>query len=226
MADPAPAGFPGFPPEAMRFLRDLRANNDRDWFTAHRQTYDQAIRGPAEAFLAQLEPALASLIGGPVTGKIFRIHRDVRFAKDKSPYNTHLHIAFPARGGGGDAVACGYFFALEPDHVTLGAGGFDFAGPVLDAYRAAVADPAKGATLERILGKLTKAGLRIEGATLKRVPQPYAQDHPRGGLLRRKGLHVWRDVTDPAVITGKALFPEVIASFETLAPLVKWLSGL
>jgi uncharacterized protein (TIGR02453 family) len=226
MPDPASAGFPGFPPQAMQFLGDLRAHNDRDWFTAHRQTYDQAIRGPAETFLAQLELALAALTGGPVTGKIFRIHRDVRFAKDKRPYNTHLHIAFPARGGGGNAVACGYFFALEPDHVTVGAGGFDFAGPVLDAYLAAVADPAKGAALEKILAKLTRTGLRIEGAALKRVPQPYAQDHPRGDLLRRKGLHVWRDVTDPAVITGETLFPEVIATFETLAPLVKWLSAL
>jgi uncharacterized protein (TIGR02453 family) len=223
MADPA--AFPGFPPEAMRFLGDLRAHNDRDWFAAHKQTYDSAVRAPAEAFLAQLEPRIAALTGRPVTGKIFRIHRDVRFSKDKSPYNTHLHIAFPARGGG-DAVACGYFFALEPDHVTLGAGGFDFSGPVLDAYRAAVADPAKGAALEKILSKLEKAGLRIEGAALKRVPAPYAQDHPRGDLLRRKGLHVWRDVTDPAVITGEALFPETVATFETLAPLVKWLSAL
>jgi uncharacterized protein (TIGR02453 family) len=214
----------------MGFLGDLRAHNDRDWFAAHRKVYDTAVRAPAEALLAHLEPQIAALTGHPVTGKIFRIHRDVRFSKDKSPYNTHLHIAFPARrsagSGGGDAVACGYFFGLEPDHATLGAGGFDFAGPVLDAYRAAVADPAKGAALEKILGKLTKAGLRIEGAALKRTPPPYAQDHPRGDLLRRKGLHVWRDITDPAVITGVALFPEAVATFETLAPLVKWLSAL
>jgi uncharacterized protein (TIGR02453 family) len=226
MADPVSAGFPGFPPQAMPFLADLRDHNDRDWFNAHRQTYDQAVRGPGEALLACLEPALALLTGGPVSGKIFRIHRDVRFSKDKRPYDTHLHIAFPARRGGGDAVACGYFFALEPERVLLGAGGFDFAGPILDAYRAAAADPVKGAALEKILAKLTKAGLRTEGAELKRVPQPYAQDHPRAGLLRRKGLHVWRDVTDPAVISGETLFAETLATFETLAPLVKWLSAL
>ena len=141
MADDRLSGFPGFPTQAMGFLADLRENNDRAWFTAHRQTYDQAIRGPAESLLACLEPALAELTGRTVSGKIFRIHRDVRFSKDKRPYNTHLHIAFPAREGGG--VACGYFFALEPERVLLGAGGFYFAGPVLDAYRAAVADPRR-----------------------------------------------------------------------------------
>ena len=226
MADTASAGFPGFPPQAMPFLADLRDNNERDWFTAHRQIYDQAIRGPGEALLACLEPALASLTGGAVSGKIFRVHRDVRFSKDKRPYNAYLHIAFPARGGPREAVACGYFFGLEPAGVRLGAGGFDFAGPVLDAYRAAVADPEKGSALEKLLAKLSKAGLRVEGAELKRTPQPYAQDHPRAALLRRKGLHVWRDISDPEVIGGEALFEETLATFKTLAPLVKWLSDL
>ncbi len=220
-------GFPGFPPAAQRFFADLRANNDRDWFNAHKATYETAIKAPAQAFLAHLEPELAVLAGGPVSGKIFRIHRDVRFSKDKRPYNAHLHIAFPAaHGRSSDVVACGYFFALEPEKVVLGAGGFDFAGPVLDAYRAAVADPKKGAALHAILDKLTKAGFRIEGAELKRVPAPYPADHPRADLIRRKGLHVWRDIEDPAVITGPGLFAEARSTFAALAPLVKWLSTL
>ena len=227
MADPHPDGFPGFPPEAQRFLADLRDHNDRDWFAAHRQTYEQAVRGPGEALLASLEPELAALTGRPVGGKIFRVHRDVRFSKDKRPYNAHLHIAFPAaHGRSSDVIACGYFFALEPEKAILGAGGFDFAGPVLDAYRAAVADPKKGAALQAILGKLTKAGFRIEGAEFKRVPAPYPADHPRADLIRRKGLHVWRDIDDPAVITGPGLFGAMKTTFATLAPLVKWLSAL
>ena len=224
MADPHPDGFPGFPPEAQRFLADLRDHNDRDWFAAHRQTYEQAVRGPGEALLASLEPELAALTGRPVGGKIFRVHRDVRFSKDKRPYNAHLHIAFPARGGEG--TACGYFFGLDAERVRVGAGGFDFAGPVLDAYRAAVADPKKGPALQAILDKLAKAGLSIEGAELKRTPAPYPADHPRAALLRRKGLHVWRDIADPAVIADGRLFAETLATFTTLTPLVRWLSNL
>ena len=225
-------GFPGFPPAAQRFLADLAANNDRDWFNANKATYETAIKAPAQALLACLEPELAALAGGPVSGKIFRIHRDVRFAKDKRPYNTHLHIGFPAappkaaEGRSNDVVACGYFFGLETDKAVLGAGGFDFAGPVLDAYRAAAADPKKGAALRAILGKLAKAGLRIEGAELKRAPAPYPADHPRADLIRRKGLHVWRDIEDPAVIAGPMLFAEMKTTFTTLAPLVRWLSAL
>ncbi|HLZ77261.1 DUF2461 domain-containing protein [Phenylobacterium sp.] len=218
------ASFPGFPPEAMGFLANLRDNNDREWFAAHRKTYDQAIKGPAEHLLAALEPALADLTGRPVTGKIFRIHRDVRFSKDKRPYNAHLHIAFPARSG--EMTACGYFFGLEPERVLVGAGGFDFSGPVLDAYRAAAADAKKGPALEAILAGLEKAGLRIEGAELKRVPQPYARDHPRAALLRRKGLNAWRDITDRKTVESEALFAETIAAFTTLAPLVNWLADL
>jgi len=220
-------GFPGFPPAAQTFLADLAANNDRDWFNAHKATYETAIKAPAQVLLAHLEPELAALAGGPVSGKIFRIHRDVRFSKDKRPYNAHLHIAFPAaHGRSSDVVACGYFFGLEQEKAILGAGGFDFAGPVLDAYRAAAADPKKGAALQAILDKLTKSGFRIEGAELKRVPAPYPADHPRADLIRRKGLHVWRDIDDPAVITGPGLFGAMKMTFTTLAPLVKWLSVL
>lgn len=226
MANDTSTGFPGFPAQAQQFLANLRDHNDRDWFNEHRQTYDQAVRGPGETLLACLEPELAALTGGPVSGRIFRIHRDIRFSKDKRPYNPHLRIAFPARGGTGDVVACGYFFGLDPERVRLGAGGFDFAGPVLDAYRAAVADPKKGPALEAILAKLAKAGLSVEGEALKRTPQPYAQDHPRADLLRRKGLHVWRDIADPAIITDARLFAETMTTFKTLAPLVRWLSSM
>ena len=220
-------GFPGFPPAAQAFLADLRDHNDRDWFSAHKPTYEAAIKAPAEILLAHLEPELAALAGGPVSGKIFRIHRDVRFSKDKRPYNAHLHIAFPAaHGRASDVAACGYFFGLEPDKAILGAGGFDFAGPVLDAYRAAVADGKTGAALQAILHKLAKAGFRVEGAELKRTPAPYPADHPRADLIRRKGLHVWRDIDDPAVITGPGLFTEMKATYAALAPLVRWLSAL
>lgn len=224
MSNTSSADFPGFPPQAQPFLADLRDNNDRAWFSDHKAIYDQAVRGPAEALVACLEPALAELTGHAVDGKIFRIHRDIRFSKDKRPYNAHLHIAFPARRG--EMTACGFFFALEPERVLVGAGGFDFSGPVLDAYRAAVAEPAKGAALEKLLAKLAKDGLRVEGAELKRVPQPYAQDHPRADLLRRKGLNVWRDIAEPAVITGDALYAQTLATFKTLAPLVTWLAAL
>lgn len=84
--------FEGFPGEAQTFLGELRDNNTREWFTAQRARHERLIKAPAEAFVAALAPRLASLAGKPVTGKIFRVHCDVRFSHDKSPYNAHLHV--------------------------------------------------------------------------------------------------------------------------------------
>lgn len=212
--------FAGFPPHAQTFLTDLRAHNDRDWFAAHRATYDAAVRAPAEAFVAGMEPWLSALAGRPMNGKIYRIHRDVRFSKDKTPYNAHLHIGFaPAAAPHGP----GFYFGLEPGRLVPGAGAFEFPGAGLDAYRAAVARPDSGAELESILARL--AGFRIEGAELKRAPAPYPADHPRAALLRRKGLSAWRDLADPEVLRGPALGQTCEATFARLAPLHDWLAA-
>lgn len=218
--------FDGFSRRAMAFLGDLRANNNRDWFTANRPIYDETIGIPAERLLRIMAPRLAVLAGHPVRGKIFRIHRDIRFSKDKSPYNAHLHMAFTAEGRPGmKCEGSGFFLALEPDRLTLGAGVFEFAGAALDAYRKAVADRRSGEALAKILAGLTAAGFRLEGQQLKRVPVPFEPDHPRADLLRRKGLSAWCDLTDQTVISSPALFGACIASFEALAPFHRWLSN-
>jgi uncharacterized protein (TIGR02453 family) len=221
------AAFPGFP-GAQAFLAGLAQHNDRDWFNANKRAYEQTIKGPAEAFVACLEPQLAAIAGGPVSGRIFRIHRDVRFAKDKRPYNAHLHIAFGpgATRAGREETPRGYFFGLYPDRAVLGAGGFHFQGPMLDAYRAGAADASKGPRLEAILRQTAKAGYRVEGEQLKRVPAPYAADHPRGELIRRKSLNAWRDIDDPATVSGAGLTPQALEVFAALTPLVSWLASL
>jgi uncharacterized protein (TIGR02453 family) len=216
------AAFPGFP-GAMAFLADLKANNDRDWFAAHRDAYDRAIRQPAEAFAAAAAPELEALAGRPVSVKIFRVHRDVRFSKDKSPYNAHLHIGFslqPSQGAG--RPTCGYYFGLEPERLHLGAGTFEFPGRALDAYRAAVADEVHGCALTALMQELERAGFRFGETELKRVPAPFPADHPRGDLLRRKGLAAWLELTDRRLIEGPALIGEVLGVFQALAPLNGW----
>lgn len=210
--------FAGFPTGAQAFLGDLAANNDRDWFTAHRASYESAVRAPAEAFVAAVGPLLSEIAGQPVSGKIFRIHRDVRFSKDKRPYHAHLHIGFTSASGvslkpGGS----GFYFGLEPGRLVLGAGIFEFVGLTLDAWRARV--DSSGDELQAMLDDLSAAGFRIDGPELKRVPAPYPADHSGADLLRRKGLTVWRDITDPAVITGPALMSKCEETFRRLAPL-------
>jgi uncharacterized protein (TIGR02453 family) len=212
--------FPGFPPDAMDFLAALKANNDRAWFAANRATYEQAIREPTEAFVAIITARLEALSASPVTAKVFRIHRDVRFSKDKSPYNAHLHIGFAT---GDRQSGSGFYFGLEPDRLHLGAGAFEFSGRVLDSYRAAAADEAAGPALADLLAALSRAGFRVDAPALKRVPAPYAADHPRRDLLRRKGVTAWRELTDRSLIQGPALLDEVFSAFQALAPLNQWI---
>ncbi len=163
---------------ARGFLTRLRDNNSRDWFQAHKADHEAQVKRPAEALLDRLSDPLSALAGAPVKPKLFRIHRDLRFARDKTPYNTHLHLGWSAPDG------TAWMFGLSPDYCCAGAGvmGFDKAGLV--AWRDHVA--------QRGFVDLTR--WRLDPPALKRVPPPYPQDHPHGDLLRRKGLLVWHDL--------------------------------
>ena len=109
-------------PATVEFLAALRSHNDRDWFAAHKADYEDHLKYPAEQFAAALASELAAATGKPHDYRIFRIHRDVRFAKDKTPYSAHLHISLSPEGGcreGGPV----WMFGLDPDGLNLGAGG-------------------------------------------------------------------------------------------------------
>jgi len=215
--------FSGFPPAAMPFLRDLKANNAREWFNSRREVYEGSIRAPAEAFVQAIQPWLEDLAGHPLRAKIFRIQRDVRFSKDKSPYNTHLHIGFAdATAAVGDNCS-GFYLGLETDRLVLGAGMFETSGATLDAFRAAIDRESDGESLAAIVADLTTQSFRIDGAELKRTPAPYAPTHPRADLLRRKGLSAWRETTNAGLISSPALMEFCEETFSALLPLHAWL---
>lgn len=217
------APFLGFP-ETQGFLRELRANNERAWFNAHKADYERVFKAPAEAFVAELRPRLEALAGVPLGGKLFRIHRDVRFSKDKSPYNTHLHLGFQhQRAGGESRRRGGFYFGLEPETLTLGVGAFDFGPADLERYRKAVADDAWGGDLAELV---TGLGARQHDADLKRVPAPYPADHPRAEFLKRKGLNIWRDIDDPALVASPDLVDAVVAHFTALDAVNVWLTDV
>lgn len=189
-------------PDTVAFLTALRANNDRHWFEAHKDDYDAQLKQPGQAFAAALAAALESGTGEAHAWKIFRIHRDVRFSRDKTPYNSHLHISLSPNGdceNGGPV----WMFGLDPDGLTLGAGIFAFSKPQLEAWRARVAGP-EGQAVEQLLAELAQDGIRLSEPELKRVPAPYPAEHPRSHLLRHKGLTAWIDCGDARRAFGKA----------------------
>ncbi|PUB09782.1 uncharacterized protein (TIGR02453 family) [Yoonia sediminilitoris] len=209
-----------FSHDTIDFLAALRANNSRAWFEGNRGAYHDAVRDAARDFAETLSSLLEMHGHGPVTPKIFRINRDLRFSKDKTPYNAHVHIAFRPADAGPDGPA--WMVGLEPGKLTLGAGIMQFAPSQLDAWRESVAGPA-GAQLQRDLDNLRKRGCSLSDPDLVRVPKPYEKDHPRADLLRRKGLVVWWHTDDTHMAFGPEGPARCQEKLQTFAAVMVWL---
>ncbi len=214
----------GFSSEGLGFLRSLAANNDRDWFNAHKADYKAQVEAPAKQFAAFVAAGLSAMTGDGIAHKVFRIYRDVRFSKDKTPYNTHVRIGWFAEGAG--TIKRGFFFSLETDKTVFGAGSMDFGKQGLEIYREAIVDETKGAAVVVLLSKLGKGGASLHDAELKRVPRGYDADHPRAALLRRKSLAAWLESDPEKFVQAKDGEAAALSSFERLLPLYGWLRDL
>jgi len=184
--------FTGFHPNAFTFLTGLAEHNDRVWFHEHEAEYKGLLLEPARELVVALGERLAAVAPGihadpRVNGSIMRIARDTRFTNDKTPYKTHLDL-WLWEGAGPSRECAGYFLRLDSDAVTLGVGVHHFTTAGLAAYRQAVDDGRRGPTLDRAVRSALTAGARFGPARWKRVPAPYAADHPRAELLRHDGL--------------------------------------
>ena len=125
--------------DALGFFDDLGANNTRDWFTANKSRYEAAVKRPAEALLAETGARLEAQTGRAQKAKLYRIHRDLRFSKDKTPYNTHLHLQWTDPRTG----VC-HLFGVSRDYVCAGVGAMGFDKPALERWRDAIAGDSGG----------------------------------------------------------------------------------
>ena len=215
------APFDSFSPEALRFLGDLRANNTKDWFAANKSTYEAHLKAPGKRFADAMADALRDLTGEDHSSKIFRIHCDVRFSKDKTPYNAHLHLAFTPDGAARQPPM--WFFGLSPDRLSLGCGVFQYEREALEGFRSAMAGPM-GAELSALTAELRAAAVRISDPDLKRVPSGFAKDHRNAEALRRKGFAAWIDVGAPTFAVEPALVERTTEQFRKLMPVFRLLS--
>lgn len=173
-----------FSPGLFRFLEELRAHNDRDWFAANKERFEQEVRDPMLAFITDVAGPLAKISRQvvvdprPVGGSLFRIYRDTRFAKDKSPYKTHVAAQFRHRAGK-DVHAPGFYVHLEPGQVLAAAGLWHPDPVALQAVRSAIA--SKPAAWKRSV-----AGCTLEGEAAKRPPRGFDPEHPLIEEIKRK----------------------------------------
>jgi uncharacterized protein (TIGR02453 family) len=210
-----------FSPALFGFLAELEDNNNREWFHANKDRYREEVQEPLLAFIA----AFAEPLGGisshftadprPVGGSMFRIYRDVRFSKDKSPYKTHAAAQFRHREGK-DVHTPGFYLHLEPGNVFMGSGLWHPAGPTLGAVRTAIADDPKG-------WKSATEGLELGGESLKRGPKGFDPDHPLIEDLKRKDFVCFSNTTQTAAC--RSGFLDLFAeSCRQSAPFVRFLT--
>jgi uncharacterized protein (TIGR02453 family) len=231
MAASAPAtAFEGFPAATFEFLKGITEHNDKVWFEAHRAEYELGYVQAAAQFVDAAGPALKKVsktveYEAKVNGSLMRIHRDVRFSKDKTPYKTHLDAWFwDGEERGWDKP--GFYFRLTADSLYLGAGMHHFEKDLLDRYRAAVLDPKKGKALEKAIADVKAAGPYKMGApTRKTVPRGFDAEHPRAALLLHEGLYAdWEGKIPREARTAKFV-DFCVAHFRGVAPISKWLVG-
>lgn len=211
-----------FTDDTLGFLSDLSANNTRDWFTENRERYETQYRAPAGEYMDRLSAFLEGQTGLLHEPKLFRIHRDLRFARDKTPYNPHVHISFVPRDPAGLSPV--WMAGLATEYFSLGCGllAFDAAGLV--RYRENVAGE-RGPALADLLARLAAGGVRLSEPDLKRVTAPYGKSHPMADLLRRKGLAGWIDA-DARDGLGQAGIAASQAGFARLRPLFDLMRSL
>jgi uncharacterized protein (TIGR02453 family) len=202
--------FSGFPEQALVFYEGLRADNSKAYWSDHKPTYEQCVKAPMEALLAQLEPEFGR-------AKLFRPYRDVRFSKDKTPYKDHAAAVVE----GDDPGAGALYVQLSADGLYVGGGYWRTQTDQAQRLRAAIADDLTGGALQRILDGLT--GWELYGERLQRLPKPYDDNHPRADLLRLKALAVARAFEPAEWLHEPECGERVAASWRALLPLNDWL---
>ena len=212
--------------DCLLFLEELRHNNDRAWFAENKERYEASVREPSLRLIEAIGPRLEKLspffpaVPKRVGGSLMRIHRDTRFAKDKTPYKTNVGIHFRHEVGK-DVHAPGFYVHIEPERCFVGAGCWRPASPALLAIRRKIDDEPTRWKRARD-AKAFRDNYQLEGERLKTAPRDFAKDHPMIDDLRRKdfiGLSplVESDVTSPDLVST------IIARFRAARSLMQFL---
>lgn len=204
--------FRGFPEAGIQYLVDLAANNDREWFAANKAILESQLLAPARLLCQELEAFLGVLTGTEYTTRLYRMHRDLRFSADKTPYNTHLHISFLGPPG-----TCAWHLGIDTKSVSVGAGTFEFTQEQVQAFRTLIAS-GSGAAIWESLMQLVSSGALLNEPELKRVPSGYPADQSFSDLFRRKGLSAWIDMGAPVEATRPDFARRCQDAFRTLGP--------
>jgi uncharacterized protein (TIGR02453 family) len=205
--------FGGFSPEVHEWFRGLEADNSKEYFAAHRQFFEDEVRGQMEALLTEL----GERFGGEV--KLFRQNRDIRFSADKSPYKTNTYGVLRDT----EIAAQGLYASISARGLVAGSGYHMMGRDQLDRYREAVAEDEHGTELSKLVGKAEKSGLEVWGDSLATASRGYPKDQERIALLRRKSLSLGATTSSERGISRADGLRFVTRTWRAAAPVTGWL---
>jgi uncharacterized protein (TIGR02453 family) len=216
-----------FTPELFKFLRELKQNNNRPWFRANKERYEKTVRNPFLDFIGELGPPMRRISpriwvdSSPTGGSMFRIYRDARFSRDKSPYKTHVSARFPLSQNR-DVHSPGYYLHLEPGEVFTGGGIWRPESQVLALIRDFLAHHPRR-WKEVFSDKKFKRLCFFEGEKLQRPPKGYDPGHELIEFLKYKDFTFYTQF-DARQACSPDFMKKVVESFEAAAPLMEFLA--
>lgn len=218
------SAFPGFPQEGIDFFRKLQRNNRREWFQPRKPVFDETLKQPMRDLVAAVNGAMKTFAPEYVTDPdkaIYRIYRDTRFSKDKTPYKDHIAASFPRQGTPSGA---GLYFAVSHKEVAIGGGIYMPAPETLLAIRHHVAE--RHQELRKIVAKPIVRQLfqGLQGEQLTRVPKGFDRAHPAADLLKYKQFLLYVELA-PDLATTPDLYPEVVRHFRAITPFLEYLNA-
>jgi len=222
--------FNGFSDDTVAFLADLAAHNDKAWFDAHKADYEAHWKDAGCAFVEaagkRLQTFAPDVTALPkVNGSLFRLHRDVRFSKDKRPYKTHLDVMM-WEGPSRKTAASGFFFRLKPDHYAVGVGAVAFEKERLAQFRDVVQHKKAAASLVDVEMQLQANGFTLDGEHYKRIPRGVeadALDDAQQRYVRFNALWSAQELPLPKNLSKPTFLDDVVAQWEQLLPLHQWM---
>ncbi|MCU0345210.1 MAG: DUF2461 domain-containing protein [Ignavibacterium sp.] len=216
-----------FPQSTINFLTALAKNNNKDWFEKNRVRFDFEFLQPAVQFVIDLGERLTELspniIAIPKIDKsIFRLHRDVRFSKNKAPFKTNMGLYF-WEGSGKKMECSGLYFHIEPKLFFFGAGMYQFTKDQLIKYRETVSNPAKAKELNDLVKKLLKnKKLQLGGKTYKKTPRGFDPNYAYNELLLHSGFYVYYESKNFSEFSVKDPVSFSFKIFKEMYPIHKW----
>jgi len=219
--------FEGFPRDGLAFLRELDDHNERDWFEAHRAAWDEGIVPAMLAWCGaladRLRDVMPKLVFVPrVGGSLYRLNRDIRFSRDKSPYKTHV-AALLWEGSAEKHDAPGVYLHVSPDEVIFGGGLYVFEEGRLDRFRKLLHNEASAKRLKAALATAKKGGLKPDGEKLVKPPRGFDPEGPFADLAKYKGLVVGKTVKPAGWLHSKEALDRSEAAARAYAPLHAWM---